>query len=130
MLKSNGVEYRQPLTLQPDPRVKAPPAAYQQAYALARQIETARAEIRAALKDVHALHASLQKKEATAQGAQKAQVSALDAKLVALADLDPEDARNSVPKSALSGLKGRPSLLPEAALSANSRRPGARLSQL
>ena len=56
-LKAGGRVYKQPLTVSPDPRLTLPAAAYARQFALARDIERARAEIAMTLKEAESRHA-------------------------------------------------------------------------
>ena len=58
-LSVDGTQYRQPLTVAADPRVKMTPAAYTQQFALAGKIEQARVEIATALVGVERLRTAL-----------------------------------------------------------------------
>jgi hypothetical protein len=91
VLSANGKSERQWLTLKPDPRVKATANDYAREFQLAREIEAARVQVRAALHDAKTRHETLLKRPGGA---------ALDAQLMAVADLPSDDPRNSVPVSA------------------------------
>lgn len=58
-LTVNGQKLSQPLTVAPDPRINLPPSAYQEQFALARQVEALRAPVTAALDDAEKLAAKL-----------------------------------------------------------------------
>ncbi len=60
-LTVDGRSFRQPLTIAPDPRVKAPAASYRQVFALARRIEADRARLKAALAETAKAPAPLTK---------------------------------------------------------------------
>jgi photosystem II stability/assembly factor-like uncharacterized protein len=99
-LRVDGQSFRQTLELKPDPRVKVAPQDYQRAFLLARQIEAARVRVQAALREAKTLHASLMKKIATAVATRKAQLAELDSRLSVIAELDPDDSRIPVSRSA------------------------------
>ncbi|MDE2138257.1 MAG: hypothetical protein KGJ68_12565, partial [Gammaproteobacteria bacterium] len=58
-LKAGGHEYREKLTVAPDPRVTLPVSAYARQFALARDIESARVEIAAALAESARIDAAM-----------------------------------------------------------------------
>jgi hypothetical protein len=106
-LTVNGQTFKQPLELKPDPRVHAKPADYQHEFALARQIENARAKAGEALKDATTLHATLAQRAAKADVVTKSKLLSLDGALKRIAELRDEDNRNSVPGPVLpNGLLG------------------------
>ena len=88
-LKAGGRVYRQTLTVAPDPRVKMPAAAYARQFALARDIEGARVEIAAALKEAERIHAGIADRRKGA-GDAAAALAAADQELLAISDLAPE----------------------------------------
>ncbi len=94
VLAAGGRRLKQPLRMLPDPRVHASPADYQAEFALARQIEAASARASAALHDAESLHAKLVAAAAKAPPDRKPRLLALDARLLALADLTPEEPRD------------------------------------
>ena len=92
----DGQTFRQPLEVQPDPRVTVTPAAFQAEFALARQIEQARVRVKGALADAAAVKAHLTTALATAPVADRKALQARIAEVDQLADLPIPDARNSV----------------------------------
>jgi photosystem II stability/assembly factor-like uncharacterized protein len=80
-LTVDGQVQRQPLEIVPDPRVKVSPAAFQAEFALARQIEAAKAEAQTALAEAGKAKAAL---EAKRKGANDAERRRLDAQLAAV----------------------------------------------
>ena len=89
-LRAGGGLYRQTLTVAPDPRVTLPAAAYARQFALARDIEAARVEIAAALKEAERLHAGIAERRNSAGGAAAAALADADGQLLAIADLAPQ----------------------------------------
>jgi len=89
-LKAGDRVYRQTLSVAPDPRVTLPPAAYARQFALAREIEAARVEIAAALKEAERIHALIAERRKGAGGAVAEAFAAADKGLLAVADLAPE----------------------------------------
>jgi photosystem II stability/assembly factor-like uncharacterized protein len=86
-LKVGDRTFSQPLEVDPDPRVKAPAAAYDEAFALARAIEFDRARIAVALAEAVALHDRLAKAMTGASPARGGELRKLDAALTAAVDL-------------------------------------------
>ena len=107
-LSFGATSLKQGFEVRPDPRIHAKPVDYQREFALARQIESARVRVAAALKEAQKLHGALLQKAAKADAIHKPVLLALDGALMHLADLPPEDTRNAPPDSALSpdGLEG------------------------
>ena len=106
-----GQTFTQTVEVDPDPRVKLAAGAYGREFALARQIEAERTRAGSALAETQKLHGALAKAEAAAAPADKKTLAALDAELVQIAALRPEDARPGVampprPVGALSELAG------------------------
>ena len=89
-LRAGGQSYRAPLTVVPDPRVNMPPGAYARQFALARQIETARAEIAAALTQAKRIHRAIGERRQSAPAAAAAELAGADAQLLEVSDLAPE----------------------------------------
>ena len=75
-LTVDGRDYRQPLTVVPDPRVKVPQAALRRQFELARKVEAMRLEVSLALSGAQTLLDALDVRLATA-GALHAQMAAL-----------------------------------------------------
>ena len=88
-LKAGGRVSWQTLTVTPDPRVTLPAAAYARQFALARDIEGARVEIAAALKDAERLHTGIAERRKGAAGDAGAALAAADEQLLAISDLAP-----------------------------------------
>jgi len=89
-LKAGGRVYRQTLRVAPDPRIRLPAAAYARQFALARDIEGARVEIAAALKEAERIHAGIAERRKGAGVAPAAALAAADQELLAISDLAPE----------------------------------------
>jgi len=85
VLNVNGRAFRQTLELKPDPRVKAQPADYARAFALARDVERARVDAHKALHEAEGLHMKLVKTEIGARGDRRALLGRLDHRLVEIA---------------------------------------------
>jgi photosystem II stability/assembly factor-like uncharacterized protein len=97
-LKVDGHTERRKLVLKPDPRVKAAPQTYVRAFELERRVEVAQAQVKAALAEAAAMHKSLVAQQASADAAGKARLAALDARLIAVTDLEADkDPRNPFP---------------------------------
>jgi len=86
-LTVNGKTYSEPLTVAHDPRVTIPETAYQQQFDLARKVEAEEAKLATATGEANKLHAALQKASKDADGDLKQSIDALDAKVVAAADI-------------------------------------------
>jgi hypothetical protein len=86
-LTVDGKTYSQPLTVAHDPRVTIPESAYQQQFDLARKVEAEGAKLAMAMGEANKLHAALQKAGEGASGDLKQSIDALDAKVVAAADI-------------------------------------------
>ena len=95
-LTVGGRSLRQPLEVRPDPRLKLDPAAFQAEFALARRIEQAQAQVRAALIRAAALKTSLTSQAQTADVARRSALERAVARLDAVADLPVQDPANSV----------------------------------
>jgi photosystem II stability/assembly factor-like uncharacterized protein len=78
-LTANGSEYRQPLTVEPDPRVKLSQAGFEREFELARKVEAAQFQVSAALGRATKLLDTLDARLASA-GAAHRQVAAVMAK--------------------------------------------------
>ena len=89
-LKAGDRVYRQTLAVAPDPRVTLPAAAYARQFALARDIEAARVEIAAALKQAERIHTGIAERRKSAGGATAAALATADQELLAISDLAPE----------------------------------------
>jgi len=88
-LKVGDRSYRQPLTLDPDPRVKLPASAYGEQFALSRGIERARVEIATASKAAEGIHGALADRGKKASGALADALREADRQLIALSDIQP-----------------------------------------
>src|SRR5690348_6302486 len=86
-LTVNGKTYSEPLTVVHDPRVTIPEAAYQQQFELARKVEAEGAKLATATGEANRLHAALRRAGKGANGDLKKSIDALDAKVVAAADI-------------------------------------------
>src|SRR6185437_8100663 len=83
----DGKTYSEPLTVAHDPRVTIPETAYQQQLELAQKVEAEGARLATATGEANKLHAALQKAGKEASGDLKQSIDALDAKVVAAADI-------------------------------------------
>jgi hypothetical protein len=81
----DGQVQRQPLEVVPDPRVKLSPAAFQAEFALARQIEQAKAQAQTALAEAAKSKAALEAKRKLADDASRRLIDAELARIDALA---------------------------------------------
>src|SRR5204862_7529465 len=86
VLTMSGQSVRQPLALKPDPRIKADAADYARQFALAKEIERARVDVRGALREAEALHARLAKAATAAAPERRSMFLALDSSLTRIAD--------------------------------------------
>jgi len=86
-LTVDGKTYSQPLTVAHDPRVNIPESAYQQQFELARKVEAEGAKLATAMGEANRLHGALQKARKGANGDLKKSIDALDAKVVAAANI-------------------------------------------
>jgi len=102
-LKAGGSVYRQTLHVAADPRVTLPAAAYARQFALARDIERARAEIAAALAAAGRIHSAVAERLPGSGAALAASLAAADRELLAVSDLEPQkrspDSTGQVPTS-------------------------------
>jgi photosystem II stability/assembly factor-like uncharacterized protein len=89
-LQAGGQSYRALLVIVPDPRVKQPPAAFARQFALAREIEAARAAIAVALDQAARVHTAIAARRQGASAALAATLADADAQLLAVSDLAPE----------------------------------------
>jgi len=88
-LKAGGRIYRQTLLVTADPRLTLPAAAYARQFALARDIERARAEIAAALAAAGRIHGAVAERRQDAGADLTAALAAADEELLAISDLAP-----------------------------------------
>ena len=88
-LKAGGGVYRQTLRVAADPRVTLPAAAYQRQFALARDIEHARAEIATASAAAARIHTAIAERGQGAAAALAASLAAADQELLAISDQEP-----------------------------------------
>jgi hypothetical protein len=87
-LTAAGRDYRQPLVLQPDPRVKLPQSAYDREFDLARKVEAAKLQAATALGSAVTLLDALDARLANAGGAHR-QMAALLAKASSISGTTP-----------------------------------------
>ena len=105
-LTAGGRSYRQPLTLEADPRVRLPAAAYAEQFELSRSIERARVEIAVTLEDAGRIHAALTDRATNASGALAAALAEADRQLVAISDISvPRAGAPSAAAATVSGLR-------------------------
>lgn len=101
-LNVDGHSMRQPLIVQPDPRVHLPAAAYQHQFALARQVEDAGMQAMDATQNAMAVLTSLEAREAHADAVTRARIEAVAAKVAdvsgVLAHPDPRNSMGTPPK--------------------------------
>lgn len=95
-LSVDGLTFRQPLNVQPDPRVHVTPAAFQAEFALATQIEKARLRVKDALADAAVLKTHLAALLVTAPTANREALRTRISEIDQLTDLPIADARNSM----------------------------------
>ena len=88
-LKAGGATYRQTLRVVADPRVTLPAAAFARQFALARDIEHARAEIAAALVPAARIHSAIAERRQGAGAELAGSLAAADQELLAVSDLAP-----------------------------------------
>ncbi|MBS0383486.1 MAG: hypothetical protein JSR56_13750 [Proteobacteria bacterium] len=86
-LSVDGKTFSEPLTVAADPRVQLPSEAFTQQFALAQQVEAKQAQLATAMGEAHKLHAGLQKAGKGASGDLLKSIDALDAKVVAAANI-------------------------------------------
>ena len=101
-LDVDGHSLRQPLSVQPDPRVHLPPSAYQRQFALARQVEDAGMQAMEAIQAATASLKSLEAREAHADAATRGRIEALAGKIAdvsgVVAHPDPRNSMGAPPK--------------------------------
>jgi len=95
-LSVDGHDYRVPLIVKPDPRVKVSVAALQREFELARKVEAAQAQVSAALADAVKLLNSLDSRLATHSAAHR-QMAALFAKVTNISGSRPHPERMPFP---------------------------------
>ncbi len=83
-LTVDGKTFKQPLTVIADPRVHLPQAAFDQQFALARQVEGLQAKLSVAQGEAQSLHHQLQDARKNAKGDLQGGIDALDAKVVTM----------------------------------------------
>jgi len=98
VLNVDGATFRQALELKPDPRVKVTKDDYARQYALAREVETARADAHRALHEAEGLYGKLKKSEDSASGEHRATLADLDQNLAQLAGLVADEPRWATPE--------------------------------
>ncbi len=107
-LNVGGRSYRQPLTLDPDPRVKLPASAYQEQFALTRKVERARVEIAMALAEAAKIKGAIAERSRKATGAVAASLLEADRQLTTISDIPPPktspDSRGTAPQT-VTGLR-------------------------
>jgi hypothetical protein len=86
-LTIDGKTYSEPLTVAADPRVHLSAAGFTQQFELARKVEAERAKLAMAMAEAHSLHGKLAKARKDASGALLKSIDALDAKVVAAANI-------------------------------------------
>ena len=99
VLTVGGQDFRQPLDVSPDPRVKAGAADYAREFALARQIEAARVQLRSAMREAKALRAKLSSAAARADAPHRSRLAALDKRLMQIAGSVPDEPRWALPEA-------------------------------
>ncbi len=101
-LDVDGRSLRQPLSVQPDPRVHLSSAAYQRQFVLARQVEDASVRAMAATASATAELRSLAAREVHADAATRARIEAVAAKLADVSGVqahpDPRNSMGAPPK--------------------------------
>jgi hypothetical protein len=95
-LSADGHDYRAPLTVKPDPRVKVSIDALQREFALARKVEAAQLQVSAALGEAVKLLNNLDTRLAT-HGAAHRQMTALMAKAINISGSRPHPERMPFP---------------------------------
>jgi hypothetical protein len=95
-LSADGHDYRAPLVVKPDPRVKVSVAAMQREFELARKVESAQVQVSAALADAVKLLNALDARLAT-HGAVHEQMAALMAKATNISGSRPHPERMPFP---------------------------------
>ncbi|HEX3429896.1 MAG TPA: hypothetical protein VHT03_03340 [Rhizomicrobium sp.] len=98
LLKVGGQSFRQSLEVLPDPRVKGRSADYAREFALAKEIEMARVEVRKALRDAERLHGMLVKGETGGSIARRAVLTGLDRELMRIAGMVADEPRWASPE--------------------------------
>ena len=88
VLSAGGERLEQPLTVEPDPRVKLPQSAYDEEFALARQVAEARAPLQEATSEADALIAKLGARQATEKPALAAAIADVLARASTLSDIN------------------------------------------
>jgi hypothetical protein len=92
-LTTDGATLRQPLTLQPDPRVKDTPQMYAAEFALARRIEADQAQASKGAEAAQALHKKLLAAEAAAGKGDRAKFEAVDREVMAAGGIRANDGK-------------------------------------
>ncbi|MDE3114315.1 MAG: hypothetical protein KGL26_01830 [Pseudomonadota bacterium] len=106
VLSVAGKDYRQPLIVEPDPRLHLPPAAYAQEFALAMQVAERRAQLSAALSKATGLIKALEAREHDAKAPLRAQLSVSLDRVTDLSGVplhsDPRNSMGAPPRSVTS----------------------------
>ena len=101
-LDVDGHSLRQPLVVQPDPRVHLPPTAYQHQFALARQVEDAGVRAMEATQAATAAMKSLEAREAHADAATRTRIETLAGRIADVSGVaahpDPRNSMGAPPK--------------------------------
>lgn len=103
----DGASLHRPLTLKPDPRVKADPDGYARAFVLAREVEADQVRVKAAAKEAKAIHDAMVAKARTAPAKEQAALATRDRELMQVTDLelDKDGHAPSKPPRSLTGLR-------------------------
>ncbi|MEP7042576.1 MAG: hypothetical protein ABI843_05910 [Dokdonella sp.] len=105
-LRVDGKTLRQPLRVEPDPRVKLVDADYAAQFAFARKVEAARVRLATPVQQAKALHKALSAERTQVNAELQREIDAVDAKLIALAAIvdagNPHNAWAFPPNSATS----------------------------
>jgi photosystem II stability/assembly factor-like uncharacterized protein len=97
MLTVDGETFTQPLTVAPDPRVKLAGSAYEEQFAMAREVVARWTEVHAALSEAEKLLESLAAQRAAASGDAVAKLEAREARLAAVTGEDWSGAKTDAP---------------------------------
>jgi photosystem II stability/assembly factor-like uncharacterized protein len=94
VLTVDGQRLTQPLTIAPDPRVNLPSSAYAEQFALARQVEAARAAVSSASAEAQAAMDGIARSRAAARGDQLKSLEALQARASEVSGIAPAASAN------------------------------------
>lgn len=96
VLQVGAQQYRQPLKVLPDPRVKLPPTAYAVEFALARRVEDQQTRVDKALNRATSLHAAIRAHAVSPDAATAAAMAEVDRRILEISDIPADPATRAL----------------------------------